>query len=145
MLVRATALMLGNKMGMLVVGGTIVSLVCFVVALTYLFHLAREHLSDDQATTALWFLAVYPFALFFGAIYTESLYLAGAIGAFYHLRRGELVRAGAWGLLVGLTRPNGAFMCLPLVLCVFERNLKRRGLLPTVLAAAMPAIGALLY
>lgn len=145
MLVRATALMLGNRMGMLVVGGTIVSLVCFVIALTYLFQLAREHLNDDQAITALWFLAVYPFALFFGAIYTESLYLAGAIGAFYHLRRGELVRASAWGLLVGLTRPNGAFMCLPLVLCVFDRNLKRRGLLPTVVAAATPAIGALLY
>ena len=145
MLVRVTALMLGNKMGMLVVGGTIVSVACFVIALIYLFQLAREPLSDDQAATALWFLAAYPFALFFGAIYTESLYLAGAIGAFYHLRRGELVRAGAWGLLVGLTRPNGAFMCLPLVLCVFDRTLKRRGLVPTIVAAAMPAVGALLY
>jgi hypothetical protein len=82
--------------------------------------------------------------LFYGAIYTESLYLAGALGAFYHLRRGELVRAGAWGLLVGLTRPNGAFICLPLVLCLLDRSVKRRGLL-TVLAAAMPAVGALLY
>jgi hypothetical protein len=145
MLVRATALMLGNKMGMLVVGGTLASLVCFVIALTYLFQLAREHLTDDQSATALWFLAAYPFALFFGAIYTESLYLAGALGAFYHLRKGELVRAGAWGLLVGLTRPNGAFLCLPLVLCMFDRNVKRRGILPTVVAAAMPAIGALLY
>jgi Gpi18-like mannosyltransferase len=64
----------------------------------------------------VWLIAAYPFALFFGAIYTESLYLLGATAAFYHLRRRELWRAGAWGLLVGLTRPNGAFLSVPLAL-----------------------------
>jgi Gpi18-like mannosyltransferase len=145
MLVRGIALLLGNKMGMLVVGGTIASLACFLIALAYLYQLGREHLTDDQSAAALWMIAAYPFALFFGAIYTESLFLAGALGAFYHFRRGELARAGGWGLIVGLTRPNGLFLCLPLVLCVLAKEGKRRGLAASAVAAAMPAVGALLY
>ncbi len=63
-----------------------------------------------RAATAVWMIAAYPFALFYGAIYTESVFLLGAAGAFYHFRRRELVKAAAWGLLVGLTRPNGCFL-----------------------------------
>ena len=32
-------------------------------------------------------MAAFPFALFYGALYTESLFLLGAVGAFYHFRR----------------------------------------------------------
>ena len=42
---------------------------------------------DDRASYSVWLIATFPFALFYGAIYTESLYLLGAIGAFYHFRR----------------------------------------------------------
>jgi len=52
--------------------------------------------------------------LFYGAIYTESLFLLGATGAFYHTRQHEWVRAGLWALLVGLTRPNGFLLSVPL-------------------------------
>jgi hypothetical protein len=58
--------------------------------------------------------AAFPFAYFFGAVYTESLFLLGTTGAFYHARRAQFGRAGAWALLVGLTRPNGFLLCVPL-------------------------------
>ena len=61
-------------------------------------------------------IAAFPFALFYGAVYTESLFLLGATGAFYHFRRREFTKAGAWGLLVGLTRPNGCFLSFSLAL-----------------------------
>jgi Mannosyltransferase (PIG-V) len=113
-LTRALALLLGNHKGMYVASATVVSLVAFLFALTYLHAFARDELGEDEATAAVWLLAAYPFALFYGAVYTESLYLLGALGAFFHFRRGEFVRAGAWGFMIGLTRPNGALMCAPL-------------------------------
>ena len=39
--------------------------------------------------------------MFFGALYTESLFLLGTAGAFYHFSRQQFGRAALWGLLVG--------------------------------------------
>ena len=120
--VRTVALLLGNNHPAYVFGATAVSLLLFVLGMTYLYHLAREFLTPDESATALWMLAAYPFALFYGAIYTESLFLVGTAGAFYHFRRDELGRAALWGLAVGLTRPNGFFLCVPLGICALERS-----------------------
>src|SRR6187397_1571759 len=115
MIMRVTARLLGGTSMAFIVAGTLVSFGAFFWGLTYLFRLARELVGDDdRAAFTVWLIAAYPFALFFGAIYTESLYLLGATAAFYHFRRRELWRAGVWGLLVGLTRPNGAFLSIPL-------------------------------
>ena len=147
LLVRGVARLLGNHHGSYVLGGTLVSLALFVAALAYLYRLSREFLSADQSATALWLLAVYPFALFYGAIYTESMFLLGTVAAFYHFRRDEFVQAGAWGLMVGLTRPNGLLLCVPLAICALERKpSKARSLtIASATAAAMPAAGASLY
>jgi len=145
--VRGVALLLGNHHGAYVLGGTVASLALFVLALAYLYRLSREFLTADQSATALWLLAAYPFAIFYGAIYSESLFLLGTAGAFHHFRRDELVRAGAFGLLVGLTRPNGFLLCAPLAICAFERRPPAsQGLtLASATTAAMPVAGALLY
>src|SRR5206468_6040242 len=76
--VRVVSLLLGGGKAAFFLGATLVSLGAFLAALAYVFALARDDLdSDDAARTALWFLAAYPFACFFGAIYTESLFLLG--------------------------------------------------------------------
>ena len=135
-------------------------------ALVYLYRFARDMLGDDdRAAYSVWLIATFPFALFYGAIYTESLYLLGAVGAFYHFRRREFWRAGAWGLLVGLTRPNGCFLSVPLAILALAAWLpawlaggsaaakrsavapaaRLSGLAPALAAAAMPGVGMLLY
>lgn len=144
--------------------GLVVSLVAFLFAAWYFAALARELLAPDRARGAVILMAAYPFALFFSAAYTEALFLLAALGAWSHARRGEYVRAGAWGLLVGLTRPNGFFLGLPLGLIAlgmrdgpvrrepdpgrsssripgFPRPIAWKG----VAAAVMPGIGMLLY
>ncbi len=107
LLMRTGALIGGNTWLAHVVAGTCISLGSFVAALAYLYALARDYLDEAQAKTALWLLAAYPFAIFYGALYTESLFLLTAIGAFYHFRRREWWRAAGWACLAGLTRPNG--------------------------------------
>jgi hypothetical protein len=164
MLMRVAGRLLGGAPTSFLLGGTLVALGAFFWAMIYLFRLARELIGDDDhARYALWLAATFPFALFYSAMYTESVFLLGATGAFYHLRRREYWQAGAWGLLVGLTRPNGCFLAIPLaVLCVtpwLPKWLAGRTLIAQpsdvrpgggelmagLAAAAMPGVGVLLY
>jgi hypothetical protein len=162
MLMRMGGRLLGGTSLAYVAAGSLVAFGAFFSGLLYLFRLARDLLdSDDAARYAVWLLAAYPFAWFFSAMYTESLFLLGAAGAFYHFRRRDWLKAGAWGLLVGLTRPNGCFLSIPLAIVaiapwlpswIVARNYRApsdgrdlRQLVPALASAAMPGIGVLLY
>jgi hypothetical protein len=96
--------------------GVAISLAAFLWALVYIVRLGRTLIGDEAAASAALLLAAYPFALFYSAPYTESLYLLSAAGAFYHFGRGEWKASSAWGLLLGLTRPNGCFVSVPLAI-----------------------------
>lgn len=152
----------GTPPAIMFIGGTLVSWFCFAGALMYLFRFARELLGDeDRASTAVWLVATYPFAVWFGATYTESLYLLGAVASLYHFHRGEIWKGGAWGLLVGFTRPNGCFLSIPLAFLAIRPYLpawlnggaareaaadsKAPGFIPSMLAASLPGIAVLIY
>jgi len=144
MLVRIAGRLLGGDMIGYVAAGMVVSIASFFGALAYLYAFVRERYDDDVASGAIWLLAAYPFAIFFGAIYTESLFLLGTVGAFYHFSRQEFGRAACWGLLVGLTRLNGALLVLPLAwlaISLSTAHLKSRALA----AAAAPGVGLVVY
>ena len=154
MLVRGLGRLLGGRLLGYTWGGLMLSLTAFFGALIYLYALARRTLGEDQARYTLWLIAAYPFALFFGAVYTESLFLLGATAAFYHFTKQQFGWAALWGLLVGLTRPNGFELSLPLVLLAVmgsrtflaARSRERRDeLLKALAAAAMPCVGMLIY
>ena len=93
------------------------------------------------------------YALFFSAMYTEALFLLAMVGAWFHLRRGGVVAAGAWGLVAGLARPNGFLVSVPLALLLLAdwpairagRPGARRQAIVGLVAAAMPGIGMLLF
>jgi hypothetical protein len=136
--------------------GVLLSIAAFAWAAVYIWRLAAEMIGDARAPAAVVLLAAYPFAVFFSAPYSEALFLLGCAGCIYHFRRGEWLAASAWGLLVGLTRPNGCFLSAVLATMVFERHwsvsrspmLESRSPLPvaqSLLVAAMPGIGMLAY
>jgi hypothetical protein len=140
--------------------GVAVSLVAFFWALVYFLRLARSHLQDEeQAVTAVLLLSAYPFAIFYSAPYTESLFLLTIVAAVFHFRRGELWKAAIWGFVAGLTRPNGAFHSVVLGLMtleVFWAEWRQRGSpigqpfrwaphLDRLAAASAPGIGMLVY
>jgi hypothetical protein len=164
LLTRVGAWLLGNTKASYVGAGVFVSLAAFLVGLVYIFKLAREQLElgEEESATALWLLAAYPFALFFGAAYTESLFLAAAAGAFWHLSRHEHRSAIAWGIVTGLTRPNGFLLSIPLALVAVSpwlpaamvRGGRPRGaagapnratLGPALLVASAPTLGMVAY
>lgn len=127
MALRVVGRLFGGSVGAYLLGGTVVSWAAFFWALTYLYRLARDLLGTDQlARVAVLLLAAYPFAFFYGAVYSESLFLLGAVAAFYHTRQQEYGRAAVWGLLVGLTRPNGCFLAAPLALMALRAWVPQR-------------------
>jgi hypothetical protein len=135
--------------------GTLISIIAFVWASRYLYRLARELMDEDRAQATVLLASLYPFAIFFSAAYTEGLFLLAMIGAWYHLRRDQRWPAFAWGLLAGLTRPNGCLLSVPLALLVVTPlwrggRLQRpaggwASLADRLIVAAAPGLGMLIY
>ena len=63
-----------------------------VAAFVLLYRLTETRLGADGARRAVLYLAVFPMALFLGAVYSESMFLALAIGAFLLGERRQLAR-----------------------------------------------------
>jgi hypothetical protein len=128
--------------------GLLVSLGSFTGAVVLLYRLAIEDLGEAQAGPAILLFATYPFALFFSAVYTESLFLFVTVGAFYAMRRDRILIAALLGVAAGLTRPNGCWLALPLLWMAWERtaapvSLPRRAL--ALCAALAPGVGTAAY
>ena len=141
------------------IAGWVISLAATFLALWYLWHFARETLGGDGPAGAVLFISAFPFAFFLGTAYTEGLYLLGTVATMYHFRRRELVKAGAWGLILGLSRPNGCLLSVPLAMMAAQASFlprtlaagdpaHRSGVLPfgkMIAAAAMPGVGMVLF
>jgi hypothetical protein len=101
--------------GHLLLAGLLVSLVSFAGAIVLLYRLAVLEVGEAHAGPVILLLSTFPFALFYSAVYTESLFLFLTVGAFYAMRRGHLAGAALCGVMAGLTRPNGLWLTLPLL------------------------------
>src|SRR3954447_2877961 len=91
-----------------------ISLASFAGALWMLYRLAQLELGEEHAWRVVLLISTFPYAVYFSAVYTESLFLLLSVGAFYAMRRGRLGWVAVCGLLAGVTRPNGFWLALPL-------------------------------
>jgi hypothetical protein len=118
---RVVARLFGGSDMAYVFAGIAVSHVAFAWSLLLLYQLARATIGDeDAARGAVLLIACYPFSIYYGAIYTESLFLLGTVGAFLGFRRGRWAAAIAWGIMAGLTRPNGLLLAVPLAVMAIQ-------------------------
>ena len=143
MAVRAVGLFLGRKW---LQTGLVLALVAFFCALLYFYRLARDLLGEERAGTAVWALTAYPFSVYYSAPYTESFYLLGAVGTFYHAIKGEWWRAALWGFFAAVCRPNGFLISVPVALLIIDQAVRhRRVLVSAWIAALAPVAGLLAY
>lgn len=110
-LMRLTGLFTRQDM---VAAGLLISSVAALVSFILLYRLARELFGEGSARRTLIFLAAFPTAFYLFAVYTESLFLALALGAFLCARKKYWTGAGLLGGLAGLTRPQGILFLVPL-------------------------------
>src|SRR3954471_4795213 len=134
--------------------GLVVSLTAFAGALALLQRLARLELGDDYSWRVILLISTFPYALYFSAVYTESLFLLLSVGAFYAMRRGRLGWVAVCGLAAGATRPNGFWLALPLAclaLCPPPRDWSDTSpqpsskLVPALLVACLPLVGVTIF
>jgi Gpi18-like mannosyltransferase len=128
-----------------------VSGVAFILALLAIHRLTYRVFGDrESARRAVLYLAVFPFSLFFTRVYAESVFLLTSVLAVSRAHEGRWVRAGLWGALATLARPNGILIGLPLVLLALAgrptaRVVARRWALLLPVPLAMAAYGTFVY
>jgi len=139
LLVRGVAMVTGHNY---VVAGLVVSLACYAGAMVVLFKLAQALLGPRVALWSVVFIAVFPTALFFQAVYSESLFLVLTLLSFLSARRGRWALAGLAGLLAVLTRSSGVVLLLPLAVIWWEQRRGSAVRLPGGPAASPAAPGS---
>ena len=116
LLVRGLATPFDASPAALLVAAYAISLAAFLAALTLLWRLVALELGERLAQPTLLLLAVFPAALYFGAPYAESLFLALSVGAFYAARIGRWDLAGGCVAAAAATRNSGVLLMLPLAI-----------------------------
>ena len=95
--------------------GLLVSNICLVFALYYMYRIARLSLGEDAAKRSLVYLLANPASFFFSAFYSESMFLLTTTGSIYYFLRGRHTACGVWGMLAMLTRSPGVVLIPALV------------------------------
>ncbi|MGH2541989.1 MAG: mannosyltransferase family protein, partial [Ardenticatenaceae bacterium] len=131
------------------IAALLVTNAALVLASILFYRLVEEEWGEKLADRALWYLLIFPTSFFGSAIYTESLFLLGAVGALYFARRGYWESSAMLGLMTALTRLMGLIVA-PMLLVEWwmQRRNNPPGRRPTwraLLAPAAVPLGTLLY
>jgi hypothetical protein len=125
----------------LLVAAYAVSLACFAGALWLLERLVALELGRAVAGATVWLVALFPASVYFGAPYSESLFLLVSVGAFYAARTERWAWAGALAAAATASRSAGMVLLVPLLLLWLDgrprrgRDLAWLALAPVGLAA----------
>ncbi|MGH2734982.1 MAG: mannosyltransferase family protein, partial [Actinomycetota bacterium] len=95
--------------------GMIVATAATLVACYYLYRLAEEDYGPGTGRRAVLYLLLFPTAVFLVAPYSEALFLAGAIPAFYYARRGRWLLVALPAALAMGSRTAGVFLLVGLL------------------------------
>ena len=142
LLVRGVGELGGSSPGARLIAAYLLSLAAFLGALVLLYRLTSLELGRQAAGPALVLLALFPASLYFGAPYSESLFLLASVGAFYAARTGRWAWAGAAAGAAAATRSAGILLLVPLVLLWWSQDRERRVRDLAWLATAPACLGA---
>jgi 4-amino-4-deoxy-L-arabinose transferase-like glycosyltransferase len=131
----ATVAVLGRVLfGHYVLAGILISLAAGLGAFLLLYRLAEERLGAEGARRTVLYLAIFPFALFLQAVYSESLFLLLTLAAFALAERRRFLAAGAVTGLALLTRPTGLALLPGLALLAWRERDRVRALASLAIA-----------
>jgi hypothetical protein len=143
LLSRAVAELGGGGATAVLLASYAVSLAAFFAALVLLHRLTTLELGRRAAWPTLLLLCVFPASLYFGAPYSESLFLLCSVGAFYAARTGNWAWAGVAAAGASATRSAGVLLLLPLAFIYYRQHGRR--LRPDVLWLALAPAGLAAY
>jgi hypothetical protein len=137
LLMRAVAAPFGGGASATWVAGIAVATAASLGALVTIHRLAERLFgSREIARRTVLYVVVFPWSIFLTRIYSESVFLLTSALAISHACDRRWWRAGAWGALATLTRPNGVLIALPLALLAAADGRDVRRLVSTSVALA---------
>ncbi|MEO5896543.1 MAG: hypothetical protein ABIS06_12650 [Vicinamibacterales bacterium] len=134
--------LLGNGDSRVLWGGVLTSITCFIAALAVVYRIAQHPAVSAPPLATLTLLAFYPFGLFFGVAYSESLFLFVMSATVLAWLYGHKGAAFGCGLLTGLARSNGWTLSVALLAALVLRDGSIRRHRCWWLIACAPGIGA---
>ncbi len=106
--------LVGEFTGSHLIAGLIVSNIASFLGLLYLYKLIEHEYNRHVAQRATFYVSIFPTAIFFSAVYSESLFLFLTVASFYYVRERRWVTAGIFGFLAAATRAEGVLLAAPL-------------------------------
>jgi Gpi18-like mannosyltransferase len=131
-----------------VFAGFIVSNTFCILFLWYFCRLCPKLSSDpDSSFRSACYYIIFPTSFFLSAVYSESMFLAAAVAAFYYIEDRRLFPACVCCGIAILTRSQGFLLLAPLVWLAWLRfpEKKTQAALLVGLAGALPLLGYLFY
>lgn len=125
--------------------------ILFVAALFYLYKLFSIDYSERVSFLSLSFLLVFPTSFYFGAIYSESLFLLLAVLSVYFGRKKKYIAAGLFAGLASATRVLGlallVYLFVEIVGDIRSGKIKFRGigLVKPLIGLLIAPMGTVLY
>ena len=151
MLMRGLAAPFGGGSAATWMAGIVISITSCLLALVVLHRLTEQIFgSREVARRTVMYVVVFPWSLFLLKVYTESLFLLVSVLAISRAWNGHWWKAGLWGALATLARPNGILVGLPLALLALRdrpdaRQLASRWLVLAPMPAAMIGYSAYVH
>lgn len=107
---------LGALIGDHLIAGLIISNVALFFGLLFLYKLVEHEFDRGVARRAIFYISIFPTAIFFSAVYTESLFFVLTVASFYYMRQRRWWLAGGIGLFAAMTRVEGVLLAVPFVI-----------------------------
>jgi Mannosyltransferase (PIG-V) len=123
-----------------ILAGMLISTAATIVACAFLIRLADEEFGGGAGRRAALYLLLFPTAVFLAAPYSEALFLAGAIPAFYYARRGRWMMAALPLALATGSRAAGMFLLAGLAFEWLRQAIRDRRIDPGKARAAATAL-----
>ena len=145
LLIRAVTPLVGDSM----IAGLLITNTALLGATMLLYCLTADEWGHAVADRTIWYLLIFPAAFFGSAIYTESIFLFGAIGALYMARKGYWEAAALLGIITAMSRFVGLIVA-PMLLLEWWRQWQAHSKLPppswlALLAPGSVPVGTGLY
>lgn len=129
----------------LAVTALLISNTTFLLSLHFLWRLVALDYPQKIAFLTVLILLVFPASFFFGAVYTESLFLCLALGTFYAARKDKWVITGILGMLASATRVIGIFLLPALLFEWWDKRKEGKAGLPELLFLLLIPLGVFSY
>lgn len=133
--------------GNYLISGLLVANVAFIAALYFLYKLLLLDFKRKTVRLTIFILLFFPTAFFFGAYYTESVFLLLSVLVFYFARKGNFLLAALAALVASATRITGIFLwpALAIELYLYFGKSFKKMFRPETVLLALPPLGLVAF